>query len=95
MQKPKPQKNAECHQCCELKPLLMPFGFVPGWPIVEWEQLCLKCRTSQQCSKHWNRYGLPAYIFEHGRNPDVRKAYFEWLENSLEAESLATSDYTM
>lgn len=82
-EKPKPQKHAECDQCEHIKPLLMPFGLIPGWPIVVWQMLCMDCRTTQQVSRHWDRYCVPAYHFEHPRDPrrdaEMRATYQEWL----------------
>lgn len=79
MKRPDPKKNDHCDMCDKLSPLLMPFGWIPGWPVVTWELLCLDCRTSIQCSRWWNRYGGPAYHMEHSPDPDKRAAYEEWL----------------
>lgn len=79
MRKPPPKKHAACCQCRRVKPLLMPVGMAPGWPVIVWEHLCLECRTSQQCSRFWDRYYTPAYHLEHSPDQDLRQTYQEWL----------------
>jgi acetone carboxylase gamma subunit len=80
MRKPPPKKNAECNHCLQVKPLLMPVGMAPGWPLIVWEHLCLECRTSQQMSRFEDRHYTPAYHLEHSPDPHLRQVYQEWLD---------------
>lgn len=79
MEKPSPKKNARCDGCQEVKPLLMPMGYAPGFPIIVWEHLCMECRTSQQMSRYSSSYYMPAYHLEHSACGVDRAAYQEWL----------------
>lgn len=78
MHKPQPKKDAECDGCCELKPLLMPVGGAPGWPVIIWEMLCLQCRLNspQRPSEYWK----PGEWMQFNSDPEIRAQYDEWLE---------------
>ena len=81
MKKPDPVKNGECVHCHRDVRLTMPIGYIPGWPIVVWIQLCTECRCAVQCSRHWDRYGVPAYHMEHSPDEKRRLVYRQWLAN--------------
>lgn len=83
MQKPAPKKHSECDQCLRVKPLLMPVGGAPGWPIIVWQHLCLDCRVAEQMSKYSSDYWMPAYHLEHSPDPAKRQTYQEWLAMSF------------
>ena len=81
MEKPLPKKNSVCERCHKLKPLLMPIGWIPGWPWIEWEFMCMDCRTAVQMSKHTTRYGvIPGYLLEHSHDAGARRLYADWLK---------------
>ena len=77
MKRPKPKRHAECDHCHRDKPLLMPVGGAPGWPVIVWQLLCLDCRLneSHQPSRHWT----PAEWMRFHHRPEVRAAYDNWL----------------
>jgi hypothetical protein len=88
MLRPEPKKHAECDQCLRDMPLLMPVAWIPGWPFVAWEHLCLECRCSMQLSRGaGDRYGEPGYIWEHSDrpgSPGLRPRYLEFMANDPE-----------
>jgi hypothetical protein len=79
MQRPQPQKHAECQECLRVMPLLMPVSFIPGWPCVIWELLCLGCRLNVRMSKHGTKYGEPGDVWKYSARKTQRDAYDEWL----------------
>lgn len=80
MNRPKPKKHALCLKCFEVKPLLMPVGIIPGFPVVVWELLCLQCRMTARCERARNhRHGFYADAYKFSPRKDQRDAYDEWL----------------
>ena len=75
MQRPEPLKNAECECCLEPAPLLMPVGFAPGFPVIVWLRMCLKCRLNERSDK----YSMMASDLQHGKRVETREAYDRWL----------------
>lgn len=80
MRKPQPKKHAECDHCHRVKPLLMPFGWIPGFPFVMWELLCWRCRCSVQLSRHSQWYGVPADVERWSHDPNDWKRYEQFLK---------------
>jgi hypothetical protein len=75
MERPKPLKHAECECCLEDAPLLMPVGFAPGFPLIVWQRMCLACRLTATS----DQYSMAASDIQHGKRPETRAAYSEWL----------------
>ena len=75
MQKPQPKKHAECQQCLRTAPLLMPVGFAPGFPVIVWQRLCLRCRLNAVSDK----WAVLASDLQHSKHQNAREAYPEWL----------------
>lgn len=75
MQRPEPEKNGECEGCLEDAPLLMPVGFAPGFPVIVWQKLCLRCRMVAT-SDEWSTI---ASDLMHSKHRGAREAYPKWL----------------
>lgn len=80
MKRPDPKKHDYCDKCDRLMPLLMPVSFVPGWPIVVWEMLCIDCRLNVRLSRHFNSYGIPGDVMRFSHRKISRDAYDEWIQ---------------
>lgn len=75
MERPQPKKHAECENCLEHAPLLMPVGFAPGFPVIVWRRMCLKCRLSERS----DRWSILASDLLHSPSEAARNAYNDWL----------------
>jgi hypothetical protein len=75
MQRPEPKKHAECSQCLEHAPLLMPVAIAPGFAVFTWPLLCLLCRLNVRS----NDYEMLASDLLHSRHEESRAAYPEWM----------------
>lgn len=81
MRRPEPKKNALCHGCWHIKPLLMPVGIIPGWPVVIWHLWCVDCRIQKARYEkaNCNQHGALAEAWKFSPHKSMRDGYDEFL----------------
>jgi hypothetical protein len=75
MQRPEPKKHDMCEGCLEPATLLMPVGYAPGFPIIVWQRLCLRCRMGATSSQ----WATLETDLKHSKHKSARAAHPVWL----------------